>query len=61
MLIYLHRASLPVLRVLDEEGELSVVCGEVDQFCISVEGLIELWAGLERGQAIVWEQLDRAH
>lgn len=56
MLAYLHRSSLPVLRV---EGDV-LICGEVDQFQISVDELIALWGDLKNGVPIDWDKLKKA-
>lgn len=63
MLVYLGRCSLPALRIEGAELELAqrfVICGEVDQYRLSVPDMLALWAGLKQGTAINWDDLPRA-
>ena len=57
MLHYLGRCSLPVLRLETRGDRPCVICGEVDQFRLTVAQLLSLWRGMRAGTAIDWQAL----
>lgn len=60
ILCYLHRSSLPVLRIEHGGDEPVLICGESDRYALSVSLLLSLWQQLRRGEAIDWRLLPRA-
>ena len=57
MLHYLGRCSLLVLRIETRGDQPCVICGEVDQFQLTVTQLLTLWRGMRAGTAIDWQSL----